>query len=117
MRTTNSQTLFKALLILQTISVAVYTYFTIQADGWNFFAAAIEHLASMQWKGQFSLDFFAYLLLSALWIGWRNRYSTQAIVLSVTALIFGILFLAPYLIYLISTHNGNLRAVLVGERK
>ena len=82
-------------------------------DG-NFLAAAVEYLQTMRWKGQFSLDFFCYLLLSALWILWRNKCSGSGISLAIAAMTAGFLFFAWYLLYLVSKENGDFRKVLLG---
>ncbi len=109
-------TILKITLLLQTAAIIIYTYLTIQQDGGNFFAAAFEYLSSMSWKGQFTLDFFCYLLLSGLWIMWRGKFALTSVFTAIIAMIFGILFLAPYLLYLLGTHQGDLRQVLLGEQ-
>lgn len=106
----------RLLLVLMVASVVVYTYFTMQVDGWNFFQATWEHLVSMQWKGQFTLDFLYFLLLTGLWIMWRNKYSSTAVFFGLMAMMWGLLFIGPYLIHLITNAKGDLRTVLLGAR-
>ncbi len=106
----------KALLIVQTIGLLVYTIITIKNDGFNFLSRAQEFALSMKWMGQFALDFQCYLILSAFWISWRNKFSGKSILIALFAMIFGIIVFAPYLLYLIFKENGNLNKVLVGDR-
>ena len=108
-------TLLKILLVVQFIAIIVYTYFTIKLQGWNFIGLALEYLQSMEWKGQFSLDFFCYLLLSALWVAWRGKFSFQSILIGMLAFVGGILFFAPYVLYLINTSGGDVKKILLGQ--
>jgi len=106
----------KIVLILQTSILLVYTIFAFQTDGANLFDIMIANIASLGWSGQFNLDFLCYLILSGLWIIWRNNYSLISIVFSILAATIGILFLAAYLIYLLTQEKGNLKRVLIGNR-
>lgn len=108
--------LFAGLLIIQTLGLIVYTIIAIQQDGMNFLARAQEFVLSMTWMGQFALDFSCYLLLSGLWIMWRNKFSGRAISIAIIAMILGIIVFAPYLLYLIITEKGDIQRVLVGNR-
>ena len=104
------------LLILQTIGLLLYTAIAIQNDGFNFLARALEFATSGQWRGQFALDFSCYLLLSFLWIMWRNKFTLASVLLGLAAAVLGIIVFAPYLLYLLAKEEGNLVKVLVGER-
>lgn len=112
----NNQILFKILLVILTLATLIYTYFTMQIDGVDFLSATIDHLKSMRWEGQFTLDFLTYLILSALWVMWRGMFTIQSIILGIIASIFGILFFAPYIFYLLTKENGDIRKVLIGKR-
>lgn len=106
----------KTLLLIQTIGLLIYTVIVQQNDGRNFLARALEFATSLTWMGQFALDFQCYLLLSALWIAWRNKFSTNSIIIAIVAMVLGIMVFAPYLIYLISKEKGDLKVILVGDR-
>jgi hypothetical protein len=110
------QIFLKGLLIIQTLGLLIYTIIAIQNDGGNFLARAIEFATSLTWMGQFALDFQCYLILSALWVAWRNKFSINSIVISVVAMILGIIVFAPYLLYLLSKEKGDLKRVLIGNR-
>lgn len=112
----NKQFALKALLILQTIGLLIYTVIAIQNDGVNFLQRALEFASSGKWMGQFALDFQCYLMLSALWIAWRNKYSGGSVVTALFAMILGIIVFAPYLFYLVVKEKGNLSKVLIGDR-
>ena len=113
---TNGQLFLKGLLIIQTLALLVYTIIAIQQDGTNFLARALEFATSLTWMGQFALDFSCYLLLSGLWIMWRNQFTPSAIVFAVIAMILGIIVFAPYLLLLIQREKGDLVKVLIGSR-
>lgn len=106
----------KGLLIIQTLGLLVYTLIAIQNDGINFFARAQEFIMSLRWAGQFALDFNCYLMLSALWIAWRSKFSVRSIGFAIVAMILGIIVFAPYLLYLITNEGGDLNKVLLGQR-
>ncbi len=112
----NKQLFFKSLLISQTIGLVVYTAFAVKNEGCGLFQIFTDNLLALNWSGQFNLDFGCYLLLSGLWIMWRNKFSAGAIGLAVVAMIGGIMVFAPYLLYLVITVKGDLHKVLVGER-
>ena len=113
----NKQYALQALLIVQTIGLLIYTVITIQNDGFNFLERYQEFAFSMKWMGQFALDFQCYLILSAVWIAWRNRFTTKSIIFAIIAMILGIIVFAPYLLYLIHKENGDISKVLIGYRK
>lgn len=112
----NSQTLLKSLLIIQTLAVLVYTAFAIKSEGWTLFNIFCNNITALNWNGQFNLDFSCYLTLSGIWIMWRNKFSASSIIFAVIATIIGIILFAPYLLYLLTRENGDLKKVLLGDR-
>ena len=117
MEANKNHTILKGLLIIQTVGLFIYTIIAIQNDGGNFLARALEFATSLTWMGQFALDFQCYLVLSALWIAWRNKFSIKSILIAVIAMILGIIVFAPYLLFLLTKEKGNLKRVLIGDRE
>lgn len=111
----NSQTLLKSIVIIQAITLFIYTGITIKNEGWTLFDIFIHNIRVCNWNGQFNLDFSCYLTLSGLWIIWRNKGSISSILLAVTAMIIGIIVFAPYLFYLLTKEKGDLKKVLLGK--
>lgn len=103
-------------LIAFFIMFAIYTLFVGSDHGWNLAPFAIEEIAGLTWPGQFTLDFSAYLVLSALWVAWRHKFTPVGIGLGLVASVGGILFLAPYLLYAISQADGDVKALLLGDQ-
>ncbi|MEQ8238155.1 MAG: hypothetical protein RIA69_03035 [Cyclobacteriaceae bacterium] len=112
----NNHFAFKSLLVLQTVGLLTYTIIAINNDGSNFLSRALEFSMSLKWIGQFTLDFNCYLILSALWIMWRDKFSNSSIIFGVIAGILGIIVFAPYLLFLLSQEKGDLKKVFVGNR-
>lgn len=110
-----NQNLFKALLMVQTIVVLGYTILAFKSEGANLLDVFLTNIKSLNWNGQFNLDFSCYLTLSGLWIVWRNQYSFSSILIALFAATIGIIFFAPYLIYLLIIEKGDLKKVLVGN--
>lgn len=112
MKTNN---LFKILLVTQTIGLVIYTTIVMKNSDENLFQIFLSNIRQIEWNGQFSLDFSCYLLLSWIWITWRNKFSLQSILIATAAAIVGIMVFAPYLLYLLYKEKGDLKKVLIGE--
>ncbi|MCU0350236.1 MAG: hypothetical protein MUF43_05310 [Flavobacterium sp.] len=108
--------LFKTLLIVQTIGLLTYTYFAFQTEGANLFSVFIHNVLSLNWSGQFNLDFLCYLTLSGFWIMWRNKFTIKSILLGLVAMVLGIVLFAPYLFWLTNKENGDIKRILIGDR-
>lgn len=112
----NKLFLLKGLLLTQTIAVLVYTFVAFQTEGANLFQVFLNNMAALNWSGQFNLDFSCYLTLSGLWVMWRSKFSPTSILIGIVAMILGIIFFAPYVLYVLAKENGNLKKLLVGVR-
>lgn len=112
----NRYSFLKAVLILQTVGLLVYTIVAMKNDGINFLIPGLEFIQSLKWEGQFTLDFNCYLILCSLWILWRNKFAYQSILIALVANILGIIVFAPYLLYLLAKEKNDLVKVLIGER-
>ena len=104
------------MLIFQALGLIIYTLHVGTNEGWSFIKVAIDNTTALNWNGQFGLDFSCYLLLSGIWIMWRNEFSVLSIVLASVAMIIGIIVFAPYLLYLLVKENGDIKRVLLGNR-
>ncbi|TAE54100.1 MAG: hypothetical protein EAZ89_06925, partial [Bacteroidetes bacterium] len=102
--------------IAQTIALIAYTGYAVQNEGWILFQVLTDNITALNWNGQFNLDFSCYLMLSGIWIMWRNKFTPFFILFAVVAMIIGIMAFAPYLLYLLITEKGDLKKVLWGER-
>lgn len=110
-------TLFRLFLGICLIAIAGYTAVTISNHGFNLFPIFFGDLAAMGWPGQFNFDFMTFLALSALWVSWRHQFSAAGILLGVIAFNGGMLFLSAYLLILSYRHNGDVKALLLGEER
>jgi hypothetical protein len=112
----NKYITLKLVLLAQTLSLVIYTYLAQMNEGWGLVGQVSKNLIAMGWNGQFNLDFACYLLLSAWWILWRNDFKPISFAIAILAGLIGIMFFAPYLVYLLAAEKGNLKRVLVGNR-
>lgn len=108
--------LFRALLLTLLATLVVYTGVVIARHGLDFAPVFFGDIARMGWPGQFNLDFLGMLLLSALWVAWRHRFSAGGLALGVLALVGGTPFLCVYLLVQGARHGGDARALLLGSR-
>ncbi len=97
-----------------TLIIVGMTITAIANDGLNLLTPFFGEIVALSWHGQFNVDFACYLLLSGLWMAWRGGFSSGSIVLGVLAPPLGILFLAPYLLYLVRKCHGDPRKMLLG---
>ena len=97
------------------IVLTVYTGIVIANHGANLVPIFFNDMKAMAWPGQFNLDFMGFLILSALWVGWRHEYSLTGWVLTPLALFGGMLFLTLYLLIMSFRVNGDLKTLLIGE--
>ncbi|MCU0447162.1 MAG: hypothetical protein MUE85_19880 [Microscillaceae bacterium] len=104
------------MLSSQTLVVLIYTLYVGDIEGWDFLTVAQNNLLSLTWNGQFSLDFSCYLVLSGLWLMWRNQYNASGVLLGLVAMILGIVVFAPYLLHLLWQEKGDIKKVLLGRQ-
>jgi hypothetical protein len=97
--------------------LAVYTGIVGTRHGWNLLPIFFGDIAALTWPGQFNPDFLCLLLLSALWLAWRNHFSAGGIVLGLLGLVGGTVVLAPDPLHAGMTARGDLREVLPGRRR
>ena len=108
---------FRVLLAVIFLAILVYTVIVIGDHGMNLFAVFFGDMAQLNWPGQFNLDFFCMLILSATWTAWRNDFSLGGLVLAVMALNLGAPFLSAYLMILSFRTNGDVKRMLLGDRR
>ncbi len=108
--------ILRIVAIFYFVAVAALTYTAASQTGMNLSEVFIGDITAMNWSGQFNVDFLAYLSLSAIWIGWRHKFSTGGILLMPLAQVGGILFLTPYLLWAIADAKGDPVKLLVGDR-
>ncbi len=107
---------FAALLLIQTLIILVYTLYVFQAEGADLLSVFVSQVKSLTWAGQFNLDFLCYLTLSGFWIMWRDKFSFRSVPIGLMAMVLGILFFAPYLLWLLLREKGEIKRVLTGDR-
>ncbi len=109
--------LFRLFLIGFLATLAGYTALVIVDHGWNLVPVFFGDIAAMTWPGQFNLDFLGFLLLSAIWVAWRNHFSPAGLGLAVLASIGGMMFLTIYLLVLIGQTRGDIATIMLGARR
>ncbi|MBS0254716.1 MAG: hypothetical protein JSS36_05765 [Proteobacteria bacterium] len=110
-------TVFRVFLLAWLAAVVGYTGLTIAGHGLGLFPVFFGAIAAGDWPGQFNLDFLGMLILSALWVSWREGYGLRGLVLGLLAFNLGSPFLCGYLLVLAARHGGDLRAMLVGAER
>ncbi len=106
----------RAFLAVFVVGLVGYTAVVIANHGWNLFSQFFGDILAMGWAGQFNVDFSGFLVLSALWTAWRNRFSALGLALGVAAFFGGMLFLSIYLLALSAT-SKNIGDLIAGAEK
>ncbi len=107
---------FQILLCIMIIGILAYTGVVGFNHGWNLLPIFFGDIIAMNWQGQFNFDFTCFLILSGLWVAWRNQFSPTGIAIGMVAFFGGIMFLAPYLLYTSFKNNGNMQKIFFGSR-
>lgn len=105
---------FRVFLITVLATMLVYTAAVGYNHGWNFFPIFFGDMATMNWAGQFNLDFSFFLIFTGLWISWRNNFNLIGVGLGLFTLVGGIPFVSTYLLVL-SFKSKNIKEILIGN--
>jgi len=108
--------IFRGFLLVFSLAITAYTVAVIGEHGWGLFPVYFNSLGDVDWPGQFNADFAGYLMLSALWVAWRHRFSTLGIGLALVMGFGGAMFFMPYLLVALDIAKGDLKALLLGAR-
>ena len=93
--------IFRLFLLIIALSVIGYTLPVIQSEGILILLPTFfGEMNNLNWQGQFNLDFLTFLLMSAFWTAWRNKFTLRGNLLAIGAFFLGAPYLAIYLIYL-----------------
>ena len=109
--------MFRLFLMVEVLSLIVYTFVVGKNQGWNLFPLFFADIAAMTWPGQFNFDFLMFLILSGLWLTWRHHFSIAGFALGLLGLFGGTMFLAPYLLYESFRAKGDIKILLLGEKR
>ncbi|MEM9055296.1 MAG: hypothetical protein AAGB16_08215 [Pseudomonadota bacterium] len=98
------------------VVLTVYTGIVIANHGATLVPIFFGDMTAMTWPGQFNLDFMGFLILSTLWVLWRNEFKPIGWALAPFALFGGMMFLTIYLLVL-SVRVPDLKTLLIGEAR
>jgi len=110
-------TAFRALLIALWLVLAGYTTVVVANHGAGFLKVFFGDIMALGWPGQFNLDFMFLLLLSALWVAWRHRFSSAGLLLGALVMFGGSLFLAAYLLVVTRQARGDMKELMLGKSR
>ena len=108
---------FRVLMVAIFLVIAVYTVVVINQHGMGLLEVFFRDMLAMGWPGQFNLDFMCFLVLSALWLSWRHEFSATGLALGVCGFFGGALFLSVYLLVVSYQVNGDIKVLLLGDKR
>lgn len=106
---------FRLLLVGLFLIMLVYTIFTVIGHGWLSILIFFKDIMVVDWSGQFNLDFSSYLTIAFLWMSWRQKFAVAPTILLLIATLLGMVFFAPYVLYLTFQAKGDMKKVLLGQ--
>ena len=106
---------FRILLMGIFITISGYTAMVVSNHGMGLLQVFFGDMAKMGWPGQFNLDFMCLLMLSALWLAWRQHFSPIGIFLGFAGFFGGAFFLSAYLLIESFRVEGDVKALLLGK--
>ena len=109
--------LFRAFLLAFLIVLAAYTGVVVARHGLGLLPVFFGDIGAVAWPGQFNLDFLGFLMLSALWVAWRHRFSAAGLALALLAFFGGMGFLTVYLLVQTGRTKGDVAALLMGPSR
>ena len=108
---------FRLLLLTLLVWVVLYTIPVVMTHGLNLFPHFFGAMKDMTWSGQFNTDFMGFLILSGLWMAWRNQFSLAGSMLGILGFFGGIPVLTVYLLYLSSACQGDMARIMLGDER
>lgn len=105
----------RTVLVVHLAILTAYSLVVMQNHGLNLFPDWFGDIAAMGWPGQFNVDFWGFLVVSALWTAWRNAFSALGLALAVVAFFGGMMFLSIYVLIL-SLGAPDIRSILLGAQ-
>lgn len=76
----------------------------------------VSDIVGLTWRGLFNVDFIVHLLLLAIWVMWRHRFSVAGILCGLLCLGGGALFSFPYLLVASLQAKGDLKRLMLGRQ-
>ncbi|MBY0521628.1 MAG: hypothetical protein K2P79_14510 [Sphingomonas sp.] len=108
---------FRILLAAILVLITGYTLPVIAQHGLGLVPLFFAAISEMSWQGQFNVDFSCFLILSGLWVAWRNNFSLLGLALAPVASFGGAMFLSIYLLITSFQVHGDMAALLLGTRR
>ena len=105
---------FRILLITLFLCLASYAAILAASGQFDFVTPILSSVPALTWQGHLNLDFLSYLVLAGTWIAWRSGFTASGIAVGVLSTMLGMMFFAPYALYLISRSNNDPRKLLLG---
>ena len=110
-------TAFRLFLAALGLTILLYTLPVIANHGMDLLPVFFGDIAKMDWPGQFNVDFSTFLLMTMLWVAWRNGFSVPGLLLACLVPVGGGMFTSGYLLFLTFSLKGDMAAILLGSKR
>ncbi len=92
-------TSLRIFLIISTFLIFAVSIYAVVTKGINWSAVYFGDLLHLDWRTQFNTDFLIHLFLLAIWITWREGFTTKGFVYGFLSIFMGGMFGFPYLLH------------------
>lgn len=110
-------TAFRLFLAALGLTILLYTLPVNANHGMDLLPIFFGDIAKMDWPGQFNVDFSTFLLMTMLWVAWRNGFSVPGLLLACLVPVGGGMFTSGYVLFLSFQLRGDMAAVLLGSKR
>lgn len=108
---------FRIFLAAIGLTILLYTLPVIANHGMDLLPIFFGDIAKMGWPGQFNVDFSTFLLMTMLWVAWRNNFSVPGLLLACLVPVGGGMFTSFYVLFLTFSLKGDMAALLLGSKR
>lgn len=110
-------TLFRLFLAAIGLTILFYTLPVAADHGMDLLPVFFGDIAKMGWPGQFNVDFSSFLLMTMLWVAWRNGFSVPGLLLALLVPVGGGMFTSFYVLFLSFQSKGDIAVLLLGTKR
>lgn len=110
-------TAFRFFLAAIGLTILFYTLPVVAHHGMDLLPVFFGDIAKMEWPGQFNVDFSSFLLMTMLWVAWRNGFSVPGLMLALLVPVGGGMFTSFYVLFLTFSLKGDITALLLGTKR
>ena len=103
-------------IYLMTATAIIFTLsiYVVVTQGLNWPVVYFGDIVEFDWRAQFNVDFAIHLILLAIWISWREGFTSKGNLFGFLSIFMGGMFGFPYLLHATYKAQGHPQRILLG---